>query len=110
MVEFGEISIIKRDVVHGYILAGGLGAIGVGQMWIKEVERHKTYENYSTAEIEEVSANIIAEQRLYLDWYNAENWNELEKAVKEKRIVWNTKHFNGFADEPDMCIIGENNE
>lgn len=38
-----------RDRYQGYVLVGGLGAMGVGQMWFKEDEGHKSYEGYEDA-------------------------------------------------------------
>ena len=34
----------------GYVLLGGLGGCGVGQMWFPEEERHKDYIGYDEAE------------------------------------------------------------
>jgi hypothetical protein len=38
-----------RDRKDGWVLLGGLGGIGVGQMWSKEAEDHKNYPGYEDA-------------------------------------------------------------
>ena len=39
----------KRCPNRGKVLLGGLGVLGVGQMWVKEESSHKDYPNYEEA-------------------------------------------------------------
>lgn len=41
--------IVARDRDRGYVLVGGLGCMGVGQMWFKETERDKNRPGYDEA-------------------------------------------------------------
>lgn len=41
--------VVARDTTKKRILLGGLGACGVGQMWMGEEERHKDYSGYEEA-------------------------------------------------------------
>ena len=40
--------VAKKD---GRVLLGGLGSIGVGQMWVDEEQHHKEYPGYNDAEV-----------------------------------------------------------
>ncbi len=46
-----NVFVIARDVERQRILLGGLGGLGVGQMWMKEELHHKRYKQYKKAEI-----------------------------------------------------------
>lgn len=41
--------IVARDRKNGWVLVGGLGGLGVGQMWFKEDERDKNRPGYNEA-------------------------------------------------------------
>ena len=41
--------IVARDRQRGYVKLGGLGGLGVGQMWVQEDERHADYPGYADA-------------------------------------------------------------
>ena len=41
--------VIARDKLLHKILLGGLGAMGVGQLWFDEEDRHKEYPGYKEA-------------------------------------------------------------
>jgi hypothetical protein len=41
--------VVARDRKDGWVLLGGLGGLGVGEMWSKEVEDHKNYPGYEDA-------------------------------------------------------------
>jgi hypothetical protein len=43
--------IVARCPSKNQILIGRLGAMGVGEMWFEETERHRDYSGYDTAEI-----------------------------------------------------------
>ena len=43
--------VLARDPVNHCILLGGLGAMGVGQMWVDEEPGHKAYPGYNEAPI-----------------------------------------------------------
>ena len=51
--------VVARDIKRGRILLGGLGVLGVGQMWFDETDRHKDYQGYNEAEIERDTENVI---------------------------------------------------
>ena len=42
---------VEARTASGWVLLGGLGGLGVGVMWAKEEERHKTYTGYASAQI-----------------------------------------------------------
>jgi hypothetical protein len=44
-----KVWIEARDRKDGWVLLGGLGGMGVGQMWTKETEDHKKYPGYEDA-------------------------------------------------------------
>lgn len=41
--------VLAQDPASGKILLGGLGVLGVGQMWVSPEPRHQDYIGYSTA-------------------------------------------------------------
>ncbi len=41
--------IVAKDSTWGRVLIGGLGALGVGEMWVEEREEHKEYPGYAEA-------------------------------------------------------------
>lgn len=41
--------VIAKDIRNGWVLLGGLGGMGVGQMWFGLEERHKSYANFDSA-------------------------------------------------------------
>jgi len=41
--------VVARNQVTGQILIGGLGGLGVGEMWFPEEPIHKSYPGYYTA-------------------------------------------------------------
>jgi hypothetical protein len=43
--------IVARDPERGYVLRGGMGALGVGEMWFKEIPEHKELPGYADADI-----------------------------------------------------------
>ena len=43
--------VVARDRKLGRILLGGLGALGVGEMWFDEEPKHTTYPGYAEAEL-----------------------------------------------------------
>lgn len=43
--------VVARKPSEGLVLLGGLGAMGVGQMWFTETDDHKQYPGYAEAEI-----------------------------------------------------------
>jgi hypothetical protein len=43
--------IVARDPTRGLILLGGLGALGVGTMWVDEQPKHKGYAGYDLAPV-----------------------------------------------------------
>lgn len=47
--------VLARDPSKGRILLGGLGGLGVGQMWFNEDERHKEYPGYADAPAKEAA-------------------------------------------------------
>ena len=42
--------VVARDKERGKVLIGGLGGMGVGQMWVDETPAHKDYPGYEDAE------------------------------------------------------------
>lgn len=44
------LAIVSR--APGQVLVSGLGAMGVGQMWVEEEERHKDYPGYDEAPVQ----------------------------------------------------------
>lgn len=45
--------IVARDLKNKMILLGGLGAFGIGEMWVSEELKHKDYPGYASAMIVE---------------------------------------------------------
>lgn len=43
--------VFARRPSTGEVLIGGLGAMGIGQMWVTEEERHREYPGYADAKI-----------------------------------------------------------
>lgn len=41
--------VVARDRSKGMVLVGGLGGLGVGEMWFREEARHSEYEGYGEA-------------------------------------------------------------
>jgi hypothetical protein len=41
--------IVKKDSPHNKVLLGGLGGMGVGQMWTDMLERYKSYPGFDEA-------------------------------------------------------------
>lgn len=59
--------VVARNPAEGTILLGGLGAVGVGQMWFTEDEAHKDYPGYADAEIIDELATLGEVGRLHPD-------------------------------------------
>lgn len=54
-MNYGQLAntyVVARDPDAKKILIGGLGTMGVGQLWFDEEPDHKNYSNYKTAKIE----------------------------------------------------------
>ena len=47
--------IIAKNSEHKLVCIGGLGALGVGVMWVREERYHKDRQGYDTAPEQEVS-------------------------------------------------------
>ena len=45
----GKPWVLAREPLLNIILLGGLGVLGVGEMWVKEEAHHTNYEGYKTA-------------------------------------------------------------
>ena len=48
-LRYRSICILAKDTAHGAVLVGGLGGMGVGQMWFPETEYHKRSAGYADA-------------------------------------------------------------
>lgn len=42
--------IVARDRSRGYVLVGGLGCMGMGEMWCRDEPRYASYPGYAAAE------------------------------------------------------------
>ncbi len=51
--------VVARDPEAKRVLLGGLGGMGVGQMWFGEDDRHKEYPGYAEARIEHAPADGV---------------------------------------------------
>ena len=59
--------VVKKDTKKGLVLIGGLGEMGVGEMWFNEDERHAEYPGY--AEAPDIDVPLTALSPLVLPTY-----------------------------------------
>lgn len=72
--------VVARDPAKGLILIGGLGGLGVGQMWSSESERHKALPGYDEAPVSDAGEGSIAWRENVQREHEALNaWREANK-------------------------------
>jgi hypothetical protein len=54
----GESFVVARDRANNRVLVGGLGVVGVGEMWFNDEGKHSDYRGYDSAP-EQVSQDPV---------------------------------------------------
>ncbi len=53
LMDAGPCFVVARDPSKKMVLLGGLGAMGVGEMWFKDEPPHRDYHGYDDAPIQD---------------------------------------------------------
>lgn len=74
-----ETVIVARDSARDCVLVGGMGALGVGRMWVEREARHNSYPGISTAPESAVTSDYWME--------NLERESKAYSAIAEAQVV-----------------------
>lgn len=79
-----NVYVIARDRAKHRILIGGLGALGVGQMWFDEEARHATYAGYAEAAEENEPAPLWLRNEMHHDALDLAYQNAIRESLERR--------------------------